>query len=269
MQRRGSPKGPAPWLYLVATLLWTWSFLGLANLTGQHYLQFPTALLGLAGGFGPLIIALIMIGFGYWDDHLDKSATHFLKRVLNPFTLPSGWYVRIIGLLFVMQVLPLLFEPSLIRERGIFDVGPLSFILVGFIFGGLEEVGWRGYAQEALQRRMPVLFSALVIGVFWAAWHLPLFFLEGTYQSRLGVGTPEFWQFNIAIMIGTVIYGWLYNASGRIAFAAVFFHAMGNLGGEFFVDASYSMVVDIALALILIIFSWRQMREAAPGKTTN
>ena len=103
--------------------------------------------------------------------------------------------------------------------------------------------------------------ASLIIGMFWAAWHLPLFYLEGSYQYNLGVGTPDFWSFNAAIFIGSVIYGWLYNASGGVAFAPVIFHALGNLSGEVFLDASpaVSVGLEALVVLVLVASSWNWM----------
>jgi membrane protease YdiL (CAAX protease family) len=40
-----------------------------------------------------------------------------------------------------------------------------------------EELGWRGYALDALQARWSALASSLVVGFFWSMWHVPLFFI--------------------------------------------------------------------------------------------
>jgi uncharacterized protein len=38
-----------------------------------------------------------------------------------------------------------------------------------------EETGWRGYAQQQLQRRHSALVATLIVAVLWAAWHAPMF----------------------------------------------------------------------------------------------
>lgn len=68
----------------------------------------------------------------------------------------------------------------------------LPLLLLG---GGLEEVGWRGCLQPALERaclrRNPsgrVLHNVLpplVTGVVWGLWHLPLFLVPGSFQAQL------------------------------------------------------------------------------------
>lgn len=152
-------------------------------------------------------------------------------------------------------------------EEGLIDRGPVLFLFIGAVFGGLEEIGWRGYAQESLQRRFSVLTASLIIGIFWAFWHLPLFFMQGTYQEGLGVGTTAFWAFNAAIIVGSPIYAWLYNRSGKIIFAAVFYHALGNVMGEIItdVDVVYNVGVEAFIALLLIMVFWKTMGSKEDG----
>ena len=42
-----------------------------------------------------------------------------------------------------------------------------------------EELGWRGYALPRLASRMGLAPASLVLGLAWALWHLPLFFVGG------------------------------------------------------------------------------------------
>ena len=53
----------------------------------------------------------------------------------------------------------------------------------------IEELGWRGYVLDRLQEKRSALVSSLILGVVWSLWHLPLFFVQGSYQAGLGVGT--------------------------------------------------------------------------------
>ena len=56
----------------------------------------------------------------------------------------------------------------------------LPFVLFILIFGPIpEELGWRGYVLDRLQVKLSAIVSSLVLGAFWALWHLPLFFMEG------------------------------------------------------------------------------------------
>jgi membrane protease YdiL (CAAX protease family) len=50
----------------------------------------------------------------------------------------------------------------------------LLLLLIRGIGGAWEEPGWRGYALPRLMTGRTALAASLVLGVLWAAWHLPL-----------------------------------------------------------------------------------------------
>jgi membrane protease YdiL (CAAX protease family) len=252
---------PAPWLYLFGVIAWTWTFLGIAATTGQGLFEFPTAVLSLLGLLGPLTIAALLIASGRWDRNLDSTTLAFFRRSFNPALLSWRWYVCVISLVVILAGFPVLIDAAALQKKGFIDAGPSLFLMIGFAAGFVEEPGWRGYAQEGLQRHMPIVFASLVVGFFWAAWHLPLFLIANTYQAELGVGTSAFWGFNAAIIIGSPIYGWLYNATGRVTFVAVLYHGLGNIAREIVPDASTltAVGVEAMLALLVTLFAWRWM----------
>ena len=46
-----------------------------------------------------------------------------------------------------------------------------------------EEIGWRGYALPRLAARFGFARGSILLGLIWACWHLPLFFIPGTDTS--------------------------------------------------------------------------------------
>jgi membrane protease YdiL (CAAX protease family) len=97
------------------------------------------------------------------------------------------------------------------------------FLLVTFLGGGQEEVGWRSYALDRLQARFSALLSSLILGTFWAVWHLPLWFMPGTSQPV----TP-FGAFLLMCLSLSVILTWIYNNTGRNMVAVILTHGMVN-----------------------------------------
>lgn len=69
-----------------------------------------------------------------------------------------------------------------------------------------EEVGWRGFALPCFQERFGDLAIALIMGVLWELWHLPLALNPASPLSGLPV-----WLGPLFSISQTIIYTWLYN----------------------------------------------------------
>ncbi|MFJ2293618.1 type II CAAX prenyl endopeptidase Rce1 family protein [Streptomyces sp. NPDC087894] len=69
--------------------------------------------------------------------------------------------------------------------------GPAAFLVRMTISGPLSDhLGWRGTAYPRMRATMGRFRIALVLGVIWAVWHMPLFLIDGTVQNDLGLATP-------------------------------------------------------------------------------
>ncbi|MBI5586317.1 MAG: CPBP family intramembrane metalloprotease [Deltaproteobacteria bacterium] len=105
----------------------------------------------------------------------------------------------------------------------------MLFIGANFIGGPLgEELGWRGFALDRLQNKWNALVASLILGLIWAAWHFPLFFIKGTPQEGLGFGTFLFWLWSLQVVSLSVLTTWVYNNTRRSILSAVFMHFMFN-----------------------------------------
>lgn len=256
-----------PFYYLLITLIWSWVFWFGAVITSQGWLQFPNVILTLLGFLGPFIVSTTMVKLGYWNQNLKE----FLLNNFDLRNLSISWCFYLIGFILILTGLPLLIG-SLVFNQSLSQLAnfnpPTIFILVGIIAGAVEEPGWRGYAQKGLQKYMSPLNSGLVIGIFWALWHLPLFLLEGTYQYSVGFATSGFWFFNISVLVASVFYAWLYNAAGQIGIIAVLYHGLGNAMSEIlsFANTSFEIeliefCVEAGISLVIVVIAWELMTE--------
>jgi membrane protease YdiL (CAAX protease family) len=86
-----------------------------------------------------------------------------------------------------------------------------------------EEIGWRGYALPHLSSRIGIPFASLVIGIVWAAWHLPFFFIAGADKS--GQSFPLYLLGTTAL---SVTMAWLYWRTNGSLLLTMLMHAAVN-----------------------------------------
>ncbi|MGL6197526.1 MAG: CPBP family intramembrane glutamic endopeptidase [Lachnospiraceae bacterium] len=123
--------------------------------------------------------------------------------------------------------------------------------------GGLEEIGWRGLLQPCLEKKFSFTAAALIEGLIWAVWHLPLWFVSGTSQSSynfisfasyclaLGFMLAAFYQLTKCIFAGVLLHAW-----GNVTFGGTF--TLYNLENLQSVETTIFYIVEIILAIIVI-----------------
>ncbi|HET6555380.1 MAG TPA: type II CAAX endopeptidase family protein [Dyella sp.] len=204
----------------------TWCAWGVLIVLAQNhaaaYGEWPFMSLYVLGGLGPTIAAYIAV----YLTRSEAPLREFNQRVVRWRVRPV-WYVAAIGLpialAFVAVGIAVALHPAASSQLAIkpWYLLPLLFAMT-IIGGGLEELGWRGIAQEAWGPTLGQARAALVIGPIWAAWHLPLFFLPGVSQYH-----GNFALFLLGVMGNALLFGWLYSRT-RSILLCVFMHAASN-----------------------------------------
>lgn len=89
-----------------------------------------------------------------------------------------------------------------------------------FLFLLTEETAWRGFALPRLQARYSALVASLILGVLWGLWHLPLFYIPGSFQSSL-----PFVGFFLSTVAMTIVTTWVFNHTRGSVLVAAILHA--------------------------------------------
>lgn len=265
-QELGVTQKPNPWLYFALAFGWTWLFWLAAILVGQDSSTWPVRLLQYAGGIGPPLAAILLV---YWL-HGPAGWRQYWQRLFQAQRIRGGWWLPILFLAPAVLTLAALLD-RLLGGQGLvwtenalrIATRPLTLVPVAlflFLFGPLpEELGWRGYALPGLQAKWSALRASLFLGVAWALWHLPLFWIAGAYQHELGIGTPLFWQFIANIMAQTILMTWLYNNTRQSILSAVLFHFAVNFSGELaaLTPRAEGLQTGLwAMAAMAVVFIW-------------
>lgn len=234
--------------YLLALALsWlAWSPLVLSR-SGVGLLPFSVPMpWTVAGTLGPLIAALVM-----WQSE-QGGAAGALRRLLRGSG--RGVFGVIVGPLLVGATFVIGTALILTRNPAAgWQFGALT--LYGFhwittLFGGpiFEEWGWRGYAQPRLQARLGALPAALVVGLGWGLWHLPLFLVPAWSSASLP-------SYLVMVTCLSVLMAWGFNISGGWIVAAIAMHytynASSRVLGEFLGGAALRSWPDPVVAILL------------------
>jgi len=231
----------SPWPYFILALGWSWLFWIPVVLTGMDISVTPGIALFTIGIFGPAVSAILLTCL----TGNKKERRDYWSRLISFTRIGPRWYAIIILIAPVYSVLAIL--SGLVIKGNIpavdtavrYVMHPLTiipFAIVRMVYGPLpEELGWRGYALDRLQRKWNALVSSLVLGVIWAVWHTPMFFMRGSLMSEvLPLWSTEFWVvMGPGILAGSVVMTWIYNNTQRSTLAAILFHFMMNFTAEF------------------------------------
>jgi uncharacterized protein len=82
-----------------------------------------------------------------------------------------------------------------------------------------EEIAWRAFALRRLQHRYSRLASALIIGVYWAVWHIPMWLLT----VRL-LTAAQLVIICVNLICWSVIFAFLYERSGQSLPVTILLH---------------------------------------------
>jgi membrane protease YdiL (CAAX protease family) len=84
-----------------------------------------------------------------------------------------------------------------------------------------EEPGWRGFALPRLQHRYGHVWTTVILGPLWAAWHLPLFQVSGWSRA-----SP--WQFFLLLLGVCFLLPAAANLAKFAVLVALVLHAFFN-----------------------------------------
>lgn len=101
-------------------------------------------------------------------------------------------------------------------------VVPLVFI--NLCLGPLgEELGWRSHLYPILKQKYGWLASAFFVGIIWALWHGPLWFVDSP-QSNI-----PFWAFTVNVVVLSMLMSMMYNHAKGSIVSSVLLHLTFNV----------------------------------------
>jgi len=203
-----------------------------------------------------------------------QGVRNYLASLIKP---PGGirWYLIAILLLPVVRILQVAVAHTIGQEiawRPIQATGELQIAgMVAFVFVYQftysnclgEEVGWRGFALPRLQTRYSPLVASIIIGFFWALWHVPY------WRAEIGSFTSMYWLFVSGSTFAlSFILTWLYNRTGGSILAVGLMHVSSNLSVKLFVRFTWIwllLMMLVALIVIVVDKMWQKLPSDNDG----
>jgi membrane protease YdiL (CAAX protease family) len=188
-------------------------------------------LAALAGLRGPLFLlgtfapALVALGVTARAD--GRAAAVGLLRQTLRWRVAARWYLFAISYMAAIKLMV-----ALVFRLGTggwprFGQDAWYVILVAIAIStpvqAGEELGWRGYALPRLATHLGLARASLVLGVVWACWHLPFFFIPGIDKSG-----QSFPVYLLQVTALSVAAAWLYWRTNRSLLLVMLMHSAVN-----------------------------------------
>ncbi len=225
--------------FVITGLAWS----SLAILTKLSLISFTHpigTILHIIGGFGPTIASLFVMEEKLSFKSAVKFIFHYKRKTIIYFWMLAAMAIAVIGIssMEFNSALP-------------WYLIPVVFLQAVFIYGGEEELGWRGIMQPILEKRLPFPVATVITGTVWGIWHIPLWFVEGSSQQNMA--------FPFFLVLGVLLSFFLAALYKRTqsVFACNVFHGLINtLLSMFVIKLNLTLVCGLMVMLVYSIYLW-------------
>ena len=244
-----------PVLFFALAYVFTWIFWIPAIYLPENI----SPLLMLIGLIAPAVVSTVFVMVSGSDalkqDLKNKIFGSYKVKWLNVL-----WAVIVFAIVIVCSILmSLLFGQSLdqfsfTEDFSFTGVGIAGAFITITVASIIEEVGWKGYCEDSIGNYMNWFWESMIFGVLWSLWHLPLIFIQGTYQAGLMVNPLFVINFFVSgIPMGFVIT-WVYLVSDRSILACMIFHFFVNFMQEKIAMTPETKCVEtVVITLVTVI----------------
>lgn len=186
---------------------------------------------GLFGARGPVFLTAVsapaLVALLFTLQAEGRSGVIRLVGGIGRWKVAARWYAFAIGYFVVIKLGAALIHRVFTDRWPPFGDTPIALMLLGIAISTWvqagEELGWRGYALPRLAASVGLGSASLILGVVWAAWHLPLFFLPES-----GSTGQSFPAYLLQVTAMSVVFAFLYWKTGGSLLLVMLAHAAVN-----------------------------------------
>ncbi len=193
-----------------------------------------SSLMMLFGLIAPAVTAVITVftsGSRALKDDFKRKLIGFYRIKPTSIIVAVVAFMAIVALSILLSVLVAgqSFEQFAFTKDFSFSIGGTSALLTILLAAVIEEVGWRGYGEDSVAAYVSWFTESIIFGFVWALWHLPLFWIEGTYHYGLRMlGAGYMLNFLISVIPLGFLTTWVYVKNNRSMLACIIFHLFVN-----------------------------------------
>ena len=197
----------------------------------------------------PTYVFLLMFKKLYPDSTLKEFYKNAFSKKINIRLLATTTLIQTI--IFLLSVYMISVQNgvsvfSLLNFSNEVIIPTLFIILIQGPTG--EETGWRGYLQPAIEEKFGVVKGSLIVGLIWAFWHAPIWFLgTGYYGTELLKYIIEFF---ISIASLGFIIGLCYHYCKNL-FIPIWMHFVLNFLSQTCTGSQLDMVTWYAVFYLI------------------
>lgn len=178
--------------------------------------------LALAGASAPALAAIALTAH-----HDGAPGVRVLLRPAVRWRVPVFYYIFALFFIAVVKLIVAVLIRLSTAAWPAFGNHPLPLMLVATListpFQAGEEIGWRGLALPQLARHFGLAPASLVLGVIWACWHLPQFYIRQADTWR-----QSFPMYFLQVVAISVAMAWLWARTHQSLLLPMLFHAANN-----------------------------------------
>ena len=169
-------------------------------------MMFPAMLLGPS--VSGIFLARVVDGpQGLRDLFVRMRRVSFAPKWFAGLAIPP---IFVLTTLFLLRTF---ISPDYSSNR--FYIGAAFGVFAGFF----EEIGWTGFAFPKLRARFPLFPAALILGLLWGCWHIPVIDYLGTATPHGDYWLHFFLAFVAAMAAIRILIAWLYSHTKSVLLA--------------------------------------------------